>query len=157
MRGRNWLAIGASISLGLIFVAAGLGKLPVPTESYAIFSILPEPLLAPIFVKTVASLLPRIELILGLLFIVGIAAKFVASCSSVLIAIFIFHNFWMITGGLGSEPCNCFGEYGKVILAEISVLEALYLDAGMLVLVLIILFYYPGNFFAIRPWFLRRR
>lgn len=157
MRGTNWLAIGASTSLGLIFITAGLGKLPVPTESYAIFSILPKPLLIPIFVKTVAFLLPRIELILGLLLIVGIGAKFMASFSSVLIAIFIFHNFWMITGGLESEPCNCFGEYGKVILAEISVLEALYLDVGMLVLVSIILLYYPGNFFAIRPWFLRRR
>ena len=40
---------------------------------------------------------------------------------------------------------------------ELTVRSSLYVDIGMLALVLIILFYYPGKFVRIRPWYLKSR
>jgi len=44
----------------------------------------------------------------------------------------------------------------RIIHVELSTTGALYLDIGMLALVLIILFCYRGNFLNIHPWFLGR-
>ena len=93
MLSKHWLAIGASTLLGLVFVAAGLGKLLQPTEAFKIFfTSYPAYLvdfLTPAFFKAIFTWLPRIELIVGLLLITGIAAKLMAAFSSVLIAAFI--------------------------------------------------------------------
>ena len=64
-------------------------------------------------------------------------------------------NSWVISQGLGYEPCACFGVLERLLLGKISTIEALYMDIGMLVLVSIILLCYPGNFLTIRPWFLK--
>jgi len=153
MRNRYWAGIGASIILGLIFIASGLGKLPYQGEFLAI--ILSGSFLTPLLAHIVGRWLPAIEIVLGLLLIFGIATKFMASLSSVLIAAFIAHNSWVINHGLGHKPCGCLGALERLLLGEFSTTEALYMDIGMLALVLIILLSYPGNFFTIRPWFLR--
>ena len=155
MRYRYWLGIGSGIILGLIFVVSGLGKLLSQAESFkAIFNPFPD-FLAPVFAEAVFSWLPYVELIIGLLLIVGIAAKLMAIFSSVLIVGFITNNSWLISRGLGYEPCDCFGVMERIIQVELSTTGALYLDIGMLASVLIILFCYQGRFFTLRPWFLR--
>jgi len=93
--------------------------------------------------------------VLGSLLIIGIATKLMASFSAVLIVAFIANNSWMIYHGLGGEPCGCAGVIEN--LGMMSVIDSLYLDMGMLVLVLIILFCYLDNFLTIRPWFFRKR
>ena len=162
MLNRHWLAIGASILLGLVFVVAGLGKLLQPAEAFKIFfTSYPAYLvdfLTPVFFKAIFTWLPRIELIVGLLLIMGIAAKLMAAFSSMLIAGFIANNSWLLSQGLGYEPCSgCFGMLERITQARLSTVGALYLDIGMLVFVLIILFCYPGNFLTTRPWFFRKR
>jgi uncharacterized membrane protein YphA (DoxX/SURF4 family) len=161
MRGKHWLAIVASIILGLIFVAAGLGKLLQPAEAFKIFfTSYPAYLLdflTPAFFRAIFIWLPRIELIVGLLLIIGVAAKLMAAFSLVLIAGFMANNSWLISQGLGYEPCSgCFGVLERITQARLSTAGALYIDMGMLALVVIILLYYPGNFLTIRPWFLGR-
>ena len=146
---RQWAGVGASIVLGLIFIASSLGKLPHQVEFLAI--ILPKSFLTPLLAQLVASWLPWIELVLGSLLILGIAAKIMASFSAVLIVTFIYYNSWMISHGLGHESCGCFGE------VPLSNMGALYFDIGMLALVVIILFCYPRHFFTIRPWFFRTK
>jgi len=152
IRGKHWLAIGASILLGLIFVTAGLGKLPYHGEFLAL--IFSKSFLTMSQALVVARLIPWVELVLGLMLITGIATKLMASLSAVLIIAFIVNNSWMISLGLGGEPCGCFGNVEHLALAQLSNIEALYLDIGMLALTVIILFCYPGNFLTIRPWFL---
>ena len=152
IRGRHWLAIGASILLGLIFVTAGLGKLPYHGEFLAL--ILSKSFLTLSQAVIVVHWLPWVELVLGLLLITGIATKLMASLSAVLIIAFIANNSWMISLGLGGEPCGCFGNVEHLALAQLSNMEALYLDIGMLALTVIILLCYPGNFITIRPLFL---
>ena len=157
MRYRYWLAIGASIILGLIFVASGLGKLLSEAESFQnIFNPFPD-FLAPAFAEAIFSWLPFIELIVGLLLIVGIAAKAMAVFSSVLIAGFITNNSYLLSHGLGYEPCECFGILQRITQVELSTVGALYLDIGMLALALIILFCYQSNFLNTYPWFFRKR
>ena len=155
MRYRYWLGIGSGIILGLIFVVSGLGKLLSQAESFkTIFNPFPD-FLAPVFAEAVFSWLPYVELIIGLLLVFGIAAKLMAVFSMVLIAGFITNNSWLISRGLGYEPCDCFGVMERIIQVELSTTGALYLDIGMLVLAFIAIFCYPGKFFTLRPWFLR--
>jgi len=157
VRYRYWVSVGGCIILGLIFVASGLGKLLSQAESFTtIFNPFPD-FLAPVFAKAVFSWLPYIEVIIGLLLIVGIAAKLMTIFSSVLIAGYITNNAYLISRGLGYKPCECLGIMKRIIQVELSTTGALYLDIGMLVLVLIILFCYRGNFLNIHPWFSRER
>ena len=156
MRCKYWIGIWAGIILGLIFVIAGLGKLLSQAESFkTIFNPFPD-FLAPIFAEVVSTWIPYIELIVGLLLVIGIAAKLAAAFSSVLIAGFIANNSWMLNQGLGYEPCGCFGIVERITQAELSTVGALYLDIAMLALVLIILFCYQSNFLNIYPWLLAR-
>jgi len=156
MRYKYWIGIGASIILGLIFFAAGLGKLLhqllQQPEAFKIF-VTPLPGFLPLFfVKVVFIWLPRIELVVGLLLIIGIAVKLVATFSSVLIAGFIAINSLMIIQGLAHGRCpSCFGPQ-----LALRAVDALFIDIIMVVLVLIILFCYQSNFFNIYPWFLKR-
>ncbi len=152
MRYRYWGAIGASIILGLIFVIAGLGKLLNQADFLTV--IRADTFLTPTLAQVVAYVLPWIEIALGVFLILGISAKLAAIFSSVLIATFIANNSWLIAHGLAYKPCGCFGPFEKVLLGELSTMESLFLDIGMLVLVSIIL-YCPGHFLTTRPWFLR--
>ena len=156
VRNKHWISVGASIILGLIFVVAGVGKLLQQPEVVRIFFIPLPDFLPAALAKAVFNWLPRIELMVGLLLIIGIAPKLVATFSSVLIAGFIAHGSLLIRRGLGSEPCDCFGKLKIVPYTELSIIGSLYLDIVMLALVFIILFWYQRNFFNIYPWFLAR-
>ena len=160
MQRKRWLAIVASMLLGLIFVAAGLGKLLQHAEVFRIyFASYPSyllDLLSPAFFEAIFVWLPPIELTIGLLLIIGIEAKLMAVFSSVLVAGFMANNSWLISQGLKYESCGCFGIIEKLTQARLSTVSALYIDIGMLALVVIILLYYPGNFITVRPWFLER-
>jgi uncharacterized membrane protein YphA (DoxX/SURF4 family) len=156
MRYRYWAGVAASIILGLIFIAASLGKLP-PSQAEVLVSILPESFLTPLLAQMVARWLPWAELVLGSLLIIGVAPKLMASFSSVLLAAFIFKNSWMIYHGLGDESCGCFEDFLGLPLSQLTNRGALYFDIGMLALVAIILFCYTGKFLTIRPWFFRKR
>ena len=158
MHYRYWLAIGSGIVLGLIFITSGVGKIIDPGEflsvlaNIAFYSFLPLELVVP-----VARWLPWLELVLGLSLIMGISAKFMASASSLLVIGFIFQNTWIIVHGLDLNGCGCLGAFEKQLQIIGSSEIALYIDVGMLALVLIILFCYPGKFLTLRPWFLIRR
>ena len=154
MRGKYWLAVGASILLGLIFVTAGVGKLSNQAEFLAV--IVPTTLFTPLQARIIAYWLPWIELALGLLLILGISMKFMAGASSLFIVGFIFYNTWVIQHGSGYSGCGCWGDIEEEFQILSSSTAALYSDIGMLALVSIILVFYPGNFLTARPWFLER-
>ena len=151
---KRLMGIGAGIILGLIIVIAGAGKLLYQAEFLAI--ILPNSFLSATQAKIVADWLPWIELILGLLLIIGIAARLVAALSCLLVVTFIAHNSWLISHGLGYEPCGCLGIVERLTQGELSTIGSLYLDIVMLVLALIVLFYYQRRFINTSPWFLRK-
>ena len=142
--------------MGLIFIAAGVGKLLHPADVFKNF-VNPFPdLLTLASIKTFFIWLSRIEITVGLLLVIGIAVKLVAAFSLALIAGFIANNSWILSRGLGYEPCGCFGLLERIIQVKLSTIDSLYLDIVMLALALIILFFYQGKFFNIYPWFLAR-
>jgi uncharacterized membrane protein YphA (DoxX/SURF4 family) len=150
-RYRHWIGVEAGIILGLIFVAAGVGKMLHEPEAFRIF-LPPFPdILSPIFVaEAVFIWLPRVELIIGLLLILGIVAKLAATFGLVLIAGFIVENSLLLIQGHERCPA-CFGPQ---LIIRTS--EALFIDVTMVILVLIIFFCYQRSFWDIRPWFLKR-
>ncbi|MFQ6122219.1 MAG: MauE/DoxX family redox-associated membrane protein [Dehalococcoidales bacterium] len=152
-RYKHWIGVWACLFLGLIFVAAGLGKALHRAEAFMFFPDFLPPALA----KVIFVWLPAIELTVGLLLITGIAAKFVATFSLMPIAGFMANNSLLLSLGLGYEPCECFGIAETLTQAKLSIIGALYLDIVMLALVLVILFCYQRNFFNIYPWFISQR
>jgi len=156
MRYRYWISIGAGIILGVIFVVAGLGKALSEAESFkSIFNPFPD-FLAPFFSQAIDSWFPYLEIVIGLFLIVGVLPRLMAAISVVLVAGFITNNSWLISQGLGYEPCDCFGVVERIIQVEMSTVGALYLDVAMLVLALVVLFWYRRRFLNIYPWFLKR-
>ncbi len=153
MHYRKWAAIAAAILLGLTFFVAGMGKLPAQTEAYMIIFGLERALLHPTLANHIDTWLPRIEMVIGLLLIVGIAARSMAGFAGVLTAAFIFNNSWEIARGAGGDPCGCFGQ--NSFLGYLSNTQALYIDIGMLALAAIALLWYPGNWLSVRPWFIK--
>jgi len=150
-RYKHWIGIEAGIVLGLIFIAAGVGKMLHQSEAIRIFlPLFPEASSSIFVTKFVNIWLPRIELILGLLLIFGIVAKLAATLALVLIAGFITENSFLLIQGYESCPA-CFGPH-----LIIPTSEALFIDLIMAILVLIIFLCYQRSFWDIRPWFLRR-
>jgi len=151
---RHWAGIGAGIILGIIFVVSGVGKIAEPVEFLTLLSY--SSLLPPKLSIIVAQWLPWVELVLGLYLITGISAKIFSGVSFLLVFGFIFHSAWLITQGLAAESCGCFGGIENILEIKrqiiLSTQNALYLDIGMLALILIILFYYPGKFLTLQPW-----
>lgn len=131
---RHWLGILASIFLGMTFVVAGIGKFLGPAKELEVSEVL-------------LVLLVIMELAIGLLLVAGICVRGAAIFSLPLVAGFITSNILMIT--LGQEEClSCFGAMGKL-----SAIQALYLDGIMVALAVMVLIYYPGRFFSVRPWY----
>ncbi len=107
VRGKQWLAIGASILLGLVFIVSGVVKLH---QGEFVAIILSKSFLTLSQAIIVVRWVPWVELVLGSLLIIGIATKIMASFSAALIVAFIAINSWTINHGLGGGPCGCFGE-----------------------------------------------
>ena len=154
MRYRYWVSAVASIILGLIFFIAGLGKLLLQAGTFGIFFTPDKVILTPALAGVISVWLPPIELVIGLLLIVGIATKAIAIFSSVLITAFIVNNGWLLSQGLGYEPCDCFGMMEIIFQGSLSTEGALYLDIGMLALAFVIIFCYRRSLLATQIWFL---
>ncbi len=153
----SFAGILAGVILGLIFMVAGFGKLPVQTDAYTILLVIRK---EPIFLwlsDYVHIIVPSLEIILGALVFSGTAARITALASAGLVGAFIFNNLWLIRNGVAQESCGCFGDALNRLLGGLSTREALYIDFAMLALIFLILVFYPDKWFSLRPWFLRGR
>ncbi|MFC1955938.1 MauE/DoxX family redox-associated membrane protein [Chloroflexota bacterium] len=159
MRYKHWIGVGASILLGLVFIIAGLGKSLHPVAdakiSYDLKILLTffPYLFTPTTVDVIFTYLPRLEILIGLLLVLGIAAKTISIITMVLISIFMASNYWLLSQGLGYESCGCFGFIAESYL---TVNVSFGIDIAMLTLAFIVLFCYQSNFTNVIPWFCRR-
>lgn len=143
---RYWIGILGGIFLGMIFVVAGVGKLLAHSSSYEPF-IHPARMTQPL-IDTVSLGLPYVEIIIGLLLICGVATRFCASISALIITGFIASNLYLLSIGVGI--CGgCFGVAGGL-----SVYAALALDGIMAGLVAVIFACHKGSYLNISPWFI---
>ncbi len=120
------LLLAGRVALGLVFVYAAYSKLRIPWMLFAMsinsYEILPEPI-----VILVARMLPWVELLLGLLLIIGWKLRWVAAGATALLVAFFGMMLRAQAQGLGID-CGCFGvgeRLGPKTLARDGLLVAL--------------------------------
>ena len=152
---RALITLGPSIFLGLILLAGGTGKVPGQTEFI-------DALLGSFWTPAVAYLigycLPWIEVILGVLLLLGVLPRIAAALSLPITAGFIANNGWALSQGMEQFPhcAECFGIWEK-FLGAITPLQALCLDIVLLGLALIIVLFHPSGFLSYKPWFIKQQ
>jgi uncharacterized membrane protein YphA (DoxX/SURF4 family) len=108
-RALGWVGSIARLVVGGVWIAAGLLKLPDPAASVRAvraYRILPEST-----VSVVGYGLPVLEICLGLLLIIGLGTRAVASLSAVLMLAYIIAISSAWARGLQID-CGCFGGGG---------------------------------------------
>lgn len=106
-RAAHVLVLLGRVGLGVVFLYAAYTKLRVPWAIFAMsinsYQVLPEPL-----VILIARVLPWLELVLGVLLIVGWKLRYVAAATSALLLGFFVIMVRSYFKGLGID-CGCFG------------------------------------------------
>jgi uncharacterized membrane protein YphA (DoxX/SURF4 family) len=128
-----WLATGARLLLGGVFVAAGVLKLPDPgaaVRAVRAYRLLPETLVVP-----VAFGLPVVEIAVGLALIVGVFVRTAAVASAVLLAVYVAAVASAWARGLQID-CGCFGGGGQVAAGQTAYPSEVLRDAALLVVAL---------------------
>ena len=156
-RVRFWGGVVAGAVLGMVLIAAGIGKLALHTEAFRVFYTPHETFVPQVLADAAELWLPPVEVAVGLLLVLGVASRLAAVVASGLVVAFIANNGWLLSQGLGQESCGCFGILDTLSSAGLSTTGALYMDIGMLVLGLVVVFLYPRGFRSVRPWFLKER
>jgi uncharacterized membrane protein YphA (DoxX/SURF4 family) len=106
---RDWLGLVARLVVGGVWIAAGVLKLPDPAGSVRAvraYQLLPESV-----VPTVGHLLPVVEVVVGLLLVLGLLTRVAAVVSSLLFVAFIVGIAAAWSRGLEID-CGCFGGGG---------------------------------------------
>ncbi len=164
---RSTISIIACIIIGLIMLLAGTGKLmgmgQMPGQTEFLDKFIPDFLLTPesaqfIGMIFIPYILPVIETILGVLLIVGLWPRVLALIVIPLTFAFMANNLWTISQGVDKFPdCVCFGAWETITGARFTPTQSLFIDIGMLVLALIIVFVHPGRFLASQFWFYKAK
>jgi uncharacterized membrane protein YphA (DoxX/SURF4 family) len=137
--GRPALRWTVAIVLGAVFVYASLDKIAHPAEFARIvyhYRILgPSQSIGPWLPNLLAVTLPWIEIVAGVLLMVGIWRREAAGVVGVLLLVFIGAVSWALLHGIDIEHCGCFTVSGTGRRAGINLLlEDLAMLAGALVL-----------------------
>jgi uncharacterized membrane protein YphA (DoxX/SURF4 family) len=164
---RSTVSITACIIVGFILLAAGTGKLigmgQMPGQTEFLDKFIPDFLLTPesaqfIGLIFIPYVLPVVETLLAVLLIVGLWPRVMALIVIPLTFAFMANNLWTISQGVDKFPdCVCFGAWETITGARFTPTQSLFIDIGMLLLVLIIVFVHPGHFLASQFWFYRSK
>jgi len=163
---RSTISIISCIIIGLILLIAGTGKLigmgQMPGQTEFLDKFIPDFLLTPEFAQFIGLvfipyMLPIIETVLAVLLIAGLWPRLMALIVTPLTLAFMSNNLWTISQGVDKFPdCVCFGAWETITGARFTPTQSLYIDIGMLVLALIIIFVHPGRFLASQFWYYKR-
>jgi uncharacterized membrane protein YphA (DoxX/SURF4 family) len=106
---KEWFGLLARLATGGVWVVAGAIKLPDPRES--VFAVRAYELLPISMTETVGYLLPILEVVVGLLLIVGLLTRISAVVSGLLFVAFIIGIASVWARGIEID-CGCFGGGG---------------------------------------------
>lgn len=125
--------VGTVVRLGLaaVWFVSGSIKAADPEQTWVAvhaYQVLPDPL-----VKAVAAVLPWFELALGLLLLLGVGTRLVATISAGVLVLFMAGVTQAWARGLNID-CGCFGGGGEVAPDATSYGTELLRDTGFLVL-----------------------
>ena len=130
-RVRDIVGTVARLGLAAVFLISGVLKAIDPDATYV--AVRAYDLLPKLGVALVAGVLPWLEIVIGLLLLVGIATRAVAVASAVLLLGFMVGVTQAWARGL-SIDCGCFGGGGAVDPGETTYGRELLRDAGFLLL-----------------------
>jgi uncharacterized membrane protein YphA (DoxX/SURF4 family) len=128
-----WLATAARALLGVVFVLAGVLKVPDPAaaeRSVRAYRLLPESL-----VPAAAFGLPVVEIAVGLALLAGVFVRTAAVAASVMLVIYIAAIASVWARGL-SIDCGCFGNGGQVAAGRTQYPAEIARDVGLLLVAL---------------------
>jgi len=128
----HWIGVVARLVVGGVWLAAGLLKIPDPTENVRAvraYQLLPESI-----VPAVGHALPILEILVGLCLLAGVLVRANAVLSVVLLVAFVIGISSALARGLSIE-CGCFGGGGgPAVNAAAKYPWELARDAGLLLL-----------------------
>ena len=142
----TFLDFGLRIIIGSIFLIAGISKLPLQeewVESVVAYRFLPIH-----FANLYLSILPWIEVTIGLCLIIGLFTKYICLFSIPVLVSFIGANLLGFSINHSGE-CQCFGE-----LATISYKVAMVIDALLFVGIALV-FFQRRRVMALDSWLTR--
>lgn len=128
-----WLATGARLLLGVVFVVAGALKIGDPAaaeRAVRAYQALPEGLVGP-----VAFGLPVVEVAVGLALLAGVFVRAAALGTAVLLVIYLIGVGSAWARGLQID-CGCFGGGGQVTAAQTAYPGDVARDAALLLVAL---------------------
>jgi len=159
------ISLVACIIIGVTFImsgsgkAVGFGEVPGQTIEF-IGDILPDTFITPttvfwLFEIFIPYIFPAIELLLGILLLVGLVPRLLAVICLPLALALMANNIWSISQGLSKFPeCVCFGVWEK-IFGGLTPVQALSYDILLFALAIVIIILYPGGFLSSRDWLTR--
>lgn len=106
-----WVATGVRVLLGSVWIVAGalkLGDLPASVRAVRAYQLLPDSA-----AQVVGAGLPLVEVVLGVLLLIGLGTRAGALISVLLLSVFVvgISSAWI--RGL-SIDCGCFGSGGEL-------------------------------------------
>lgn len=115
--GDSWKFIGVTIlarCLGVVYILAGISKLASPgdfLQTIRRLKFIPQ-----WSEKFIARILPRVEVSLGVLLLIGALERYVAVFSIFLLLVFGFVALVAVMRGV-EVPCSCFGQFSSETLS----------------------------------------
>jgi len=140
-----WIGLVFRLILGGVLFAAGylkVGALDKSQMAVRAYELLPISI-----ANFLGIVLPYVEIVMGLLLIIGAFTKYVAAGSAVIMFVFIIAISQAWARGLTID-CGCFGGGGQVAANETKYLPEILRDAG-LVLLSLFLIRYPVTRFSL--------
>ena len=111
----EWISLGARLALAVVWLIAGLAKLPNLEQS--VLAVRGYQLLPYDVALVVGYLLPLVEVLLGVLLLLGLFVRPVAVASGLIMLAFVIGIAQAWARGLAID-CGCFGGGGALSLAE---------------------------------------
>lgn len=139
-----WVTTIARLVLGGVLIAAGALKIGNPSDSVVAvkaYQLLPESVAVP-----VGYVLPILEIVVGVLLVVGLLTRVAAVMAGLLMFAFVFGIAWAWANGLRID-CGCFGGGGQLgVGQEPTYLLDILRDFGLVLLGAWTIRFPPGHF-----------
>lgn len=106
-----WVTTVARLVLGVVLIVAGALKIGSPSDSVVAvkaYQLLPETI-----AEMAGYILPILEIVVGVLLVVGLLTRVAAIIAGLLMFAFVFGIAWAWTHGLRID-CGCFGGGGEL-------------------------------------------
>lgn len=126
---RDWLGLVARLVPGIVFLYAGITKIiniPAFALNIDAYQLLPELWMSDVL----AYILPVVEILAGLLLIVGLLTRGAAAVTLLMLVAFIVGIGWVWSQGINID-CGCFGSGGEVAPEDTNYPQKMAENIGM--------------------------